>query len=107
MRGTGSDDRHEGRWQHNMGGVGWPGSFGRSRSEESLAATLSSVASLLEDVARVEQETAELLWKLAHTQDEAAIQPLNQGRRRSSRQWPDLHALRRLHAGRDGASGPG
>jgi hypothetical protein len=49
-------------------------------SEESPAATLASVASLLEEIARVEKETAELLWKLAHAQDEAAIQPLSKAK---------------------------
>lgn len=46
----------------------------RPGSEESPAATLASVVVLLEKIARIQKETAELLCELAHTQNEAAIQ---------------------------------
>jgi DNA-binding CsgD family transcriptional regulator len=62
--------------------VGWPGSSGQSRSrwEEPPMAALLSVASLLEELVRLQQETAELLREMARTQGNAAIQQLSKAR---------------------------
>lgn len=56
------------RSHESFSGIARPG------SEESPAATLTSVVVLLEKIARIQKETAELLWELARTQNEAAIQ---------------------------------
>jgi DNA-binding CsgD family transcriptional regulator len=53
----------------------WHGSSGQPRLEEPPAVTLVSVASLLEELARLQKQTAELLREMAHTQENAAIQP--------------------------------
>jgi hypothetical protein len=52
----------------------WPGSPGQPRLEEPLAVTLVLVASLLEELVRLQKQTAELLREMAHTQENAAIQ---------------------------------
>jgi DNA-binding CsgD family transcriptional regulator len=53
---------------------GWHGSSGQPRLEEPPAVTLASVASLLEELVRLQKQTAELLREMAHTQQDAAIQ---------------------------------
>jgi len=53
---------------------GWPDSPGQPRLEEPPAVTLVSVVSLLEELVRLQKQTAELLREMAHTQENAAIQ---------------------------------
>jgi DNA-binding CsgD family transcriptional regulator len=59
---------------HAAATPGWPGSPGQPRLEELPADTLVSVASLLEELVRLQKQTAELLREMAHTQENAAIQ---------------------------------
>ena len=59
---------------HAAATPGRPGSPGQPRLEEQPAVTLVSVASLLEELVRLQKETAELLRAMAHTQENAAIQ---------------------------------
>jgi DNA-binding CsgD family transcriptional regulator len=53
---------------------GCPGSSGQPCLEEPPAVTLVSVASLLEELIRLQKQTTELLREMAHTQENAAIQ---------------------------------
>jgi ATP/maltotriose-dependent transcriptional regulator MalT len=53
---------------------GWHGSSGQPRLEEPPADTLVSVASLLEELIRLQKQTTELLREMAHTQENAATQ---------------------------------
>jgi ATP/maltotriose-dependent transcriptional regulator MalT len=59
---------------HAAATPGWHGSSGQPRLEEPPAVTLVSVASLLEELVRLQKQTAELLREMAHTQENAAIQ---------------------------------
>ena len=59
---------------------GSPGSPGQPRLEEPPAVTLVSIASLLEELVRLQKQTAELLQEMAHAQENAAIQRQGIGR---------------------------
>jgi ATP/maltotriose-dependent transcriptional regulator MalT len=68
-----------GRLLRETGATGWPGSSGRSHPgpEESLMATIESVAAMLEATARMQREIAEVLHDLAaRTGNEATVQRL-------------------------------
>jgi DNA-binding CsgD family transcriptional regulator len=60
--------------RHAATASGWPGSPGQPRLEGPPAVTLASVASLLEELIRLQKQTAELLLDIAHTQENAAAQ---------------------------------
>jgi ATP/maltotriose-dependent transcriptional regulator MalT len=59
---------------HAAATPGWQDSSGQPRLEEPPAVTLVSVASLLEELVRLQKQTAELLREMAHTQGNAPIQ---------------------------------
>lgn len=58
---------------HAAATPGWPGSPGQPRLEEPPAVTLVSIASLLEELVRLQEQTAELLREMADIQENAAI----------------------------------
>ncbi len=78
------------------------GFSGRARPgpEESPAVTLASVVVLLEEIARIQKETAELLCELAHTQNKAAI-------RRPSKAKDPIRRLTSVQNGPPARLGPG
>lgn len=79
MHGSASAMSGQGRRLRDAGATGWPGSSGRSRPspDESLVATMESVAAMLEATARMQREIAEVLHDLAaRTGHEATVQHL-------------------------------
>jgi ATP/maltotriose-dependent transcriptional regulator MalT len=78
-----------------MDAAGWSGSSSRPRpsTEESPGAILATVVALLEQIARIQEETAELLYELAHTQNKAATQPLSKARNPVRRLDPVRNSL--------------
>lgn len=72
----------------------------RPRPEEPLGPTLASVVALLEEIAGLQKETAELLWELAGAQDLATIQ-------RPSKGNDPIRRLTSVQSGLPAQPGPG
>ena len=79
VNGYATIDRFRDRYQQDWGDpAGWPSPSGPSRPDlaEPPAATLASIVAELEETARIQKETAELLCELARSQGQSASQSL-------------------------------